>query len=838
MNRQFFIFLLALFSWAATIAQTEEEKPLRQVLLVLEERYQIRFGFVDENIENIKVEMPSDILTLTEALFFLQTNTSLVYKQLNDRFVVVSKPTLNTVDICGRLLDINTKSPVSGVTILIGTDGVSSNEEGLFQIADVAMGEMVTIRLLGYKSFQFSAEELSVLPCKTIYLRPQEEQLQEVVVRGFITQGIDKKSDGSFLVNTDLLGILPGLVEPDVLQTIQALPGIQSIDETVSNINVRGGANDQNLVLWDGIRMYQSGHFFGLISAFNPYLAKEVTLIKNGTSAFYGDGVSSTIAIKSDDNITGNLSGGVGVNLINGDIYGSIPINEKTSIQISARRSIADMVQTPTYKQYFDRAFRDTDVLTAAGNNVVLNTDEEFSFYDFTGKLLYDISPNHRLRISLLNVVNKVDYVENAEVNGELESRTSGLVQQNQGVGLQYTFDVSQKMQFHFEGFASLYDLQAVNFDVLNEQRLQQENEVLDTGLKFDGRFQVNNILDVRAGYQFYEVGITNLEDVNNPVFRRRIKEVLRSHNAFVEAHYSSSEGRTNAILGIRSNFYQRFGKFIVEPRLSLSHRFTNDFSVQLLGEFKNQAVTQIVDFQNDFLGVENRRWVLADEVDVPIAESRQVSAGFNYQRNGFLISAEAYFKSVDGITTASQGFQNQFQSIRSAGSYDSYGMDFLINNRWSDFNAWVSYSYSKSTYDFPALAPPVFPSNLDITHTINVAASYDWNALKLSAGFNYRTGKPFTIPNPIEPIANDEINYDAPNALRLDDYMRTDISATYTFSFKNGMKLVTGASVWNILDQDNVVNTFYRVNDNNEIEEVVQTALGITPNASLRMFF
>ncbi|MBT8310711.1 MAG: TonB-dependent receptor plug domain-containing protein, partial [Flavobacteriaceae bacterium] len=127
--------------------------------------------------------------------------------------------------------------------------------------------------------------------------------LDEVVITNFLTKGIAKPNDGTTTINPQDFGILPGLIEPDVLQTIQALPGVQSADETVSNLNIRGGSHDENLILWDGIKMYQSGHFFGLISAFNPYLTKDVVVIKNGTSAFYGDGVSSVIDMRSKNEI-------------------------------------------------------------------------------------------------------------------------------------------------------------------------------------------------------------------------------------------------------------------------------------------------------------------------------------------------------------------------------------------------------------------------------------------------------------------------------------------------------------------------------------------------------
>src|SRR5690606_18481264 len=102
----------------------------------------------------------------------------------------------------------------------------------------------------------------------------------------------------------------------------------------------------QNLVLWDGIRMYQSGHFFGLISAFNPYLTQRVTLIKNGSSAHLGEGVSSTIDIRTDDQVTASFSGGGGINMLYGDFFGKIPVSKKISLHVSGRRSIADIIQT------------------------------------------------------------------------------------------------------------------------------------------------------------------------------------------------------------------------------------------------------------------------------------------------------------------------------------------------------------------------------------------------------------------------------------------------------------------------------------------------------------
>ena len=108
--------------------------------------------------------------------------------------------------------------------------------------------------------------------------------------------------------------------------------------------------------------MYHSGHFFGLISAFNPYLIENVNIIKNGTSVQYGDGVSSVINISTRNKISDSFVGGAGFNLLSGDVYGHLPLSEKVSVQFSGRRSTTDFINTPTYNRFFDKVFQDSEV--------------------------------------------------------------------------------------------------------------------------------------------------------------------------------------------------------------------------------------------------------------------------------------------------------------------------------------------------------------------------------------------------------------------------------------------------------------------------------------------
>ena len=379
--------------------------------------------------------------------------------------------------------------------------------------------------------------------------------------------------------------------------------------------------------------------------------------------------------------------------------------------------------------------------------------------------------------------------------------------------------------------------MDATNFDIINNQRLIQENEVYDGAAKLDLNYTVNNNFKISGGYQFFEVGISNLEDVNNPVFRSYIKEVIRSHSVYAEGDFLSNNKNTNFKFGTRLNYIKKFDTFLIEPRLSFNQRFLNYFRFELLGEFKSQTTSQIIDLQQDFLGVEKRRWILSNDDDVPIIKSKQASAGFHYGKNKLLVSAEVYLKDVDDITTRSQGFQNQYQFVNAIGSYQVKGIDVLINKQFTNVSTWLSYSYSKNDYTFSTLnnGDP-FPNNVDIRHAIKLASTYIYHDFKLALGLNWHTGKPTTIPQQGNEVFNGTINYDLPNNENLDDYLRADCSATYEFNLGD-TKATIGASIWNLLNKKNVINTYYTLNGD-VINKVENISLGITPNISLRVQF
>ncbi len=803
-----------------------------ELIKELEESYQVKFSYLDTDLTEIKLAKPNGS-SLDAILVLIRKHTQLNIQKLSDRYYSISKS--NNATICASVLDNFEQNTIPGATIQVlgSSQAVVTDLGGNFSLTDIPRTATLQIKHVGFKTLFILAEKLIEQPCTRIAMAQNYQKLEEVVVYKFLTEGLTKLTDGSIELNTSGFGILPGLSEPDILQSIQSLPGIKSVDETVSDINIRGGTNDQNLILWDGIKMYQSGHFFGLISAFNPYLTDKVTVIKNGTSARYGDGVSGVLDMRTKNTIEGSFFGGAGFNLISGDAYGQISITDNLAVQFSARRSHTDFIDTPTYSTFSQKAFQDSEV----------EADSDFYFYDFTGKVLYDVNPHHRVRLSLIHMKNNLDYEESA-FDGSA-TNLSFLDQTNISFGGILESDWTDTFSTQLSLYYTNYQLNALSISNNARQRLIQNNLVIEKSAKLNTTLKLHEHLQWDNGYQLTETGIANRTELNQPAFISNIKGVLYNHSLYSEISYRSPNLKLAAKAGGRFNYIQNintFSELVVEPRLNISYKLAPFFKTEVLGEFKSQTTNQVIDLEQNFLGIEKRRWVLADGNSLPITKSKQGSLGFNYDQNSFYAGIEAFYKEVNGINVSTQGFQNQNQFNGEVGSYMIKGVELLLNKKTNTYSTWLSYTFNQNDYSFSTLVPSSFPNNLDITHSVTLAGNYTHNNLKLGIGLNYRSGKPFTLPdadNPVDDtVVPNQIVYQNPNSSRLSEYFRADFSAIYDFSISDGIDASAGVSVLNFTNRRNNLNTFFRLNDIDEIEKVERVSLGVTPNVSFRIRF
>ncbi len=834
-------FLFCLFFYVLNLFAQDKGKaiPLSKILTDIEQRHQVSFNYLEENIAGFRLNPPKKSLSLEQKLQYLTQKTNLSFENIDNKFINIYKDITKEQTICGYVFSLNDKKPIGDANInLSGKIYVTTDANGYFEIAKNTKS-ILTISHIGFMTKRISTVNFSSKNCTEIVLEPEITALKEIKASSILASGISKNTDGSFEIKPKKFGILPGLIEPDALQAMQQIPGVNSIDESVSSINVRGGTHDQNLFLWNGIRMFQTGHFFGLISVFNPNLAHTISIYKNGSSAFFGESVSSVVAISSTPEMTEKNSFSAGINMINADVYGKYNLSNKSFIEISARKSITDFAETPTYKEYFNKVFQNTTITDFNQNqNVDYKSDKKFGFYDATFKYVQKIGPKDELILDLITIQDNLKVFQTANTYDLYRSENSELRQQNYGGNLSWKRNWNAFNSTKINVYNSSYELLGNQKNSITDQTAVQENTVNNNGINLENQHILNSKFVLNNGYQYNEIGITNLERVNNPDFYRKIKDVLKTHAFIVEGKYNDTISRIYLKAGTRINYIEKFKKFIIEPRIQFNYGINKNFHLEVLGELKSQNSQQIIDLQKDYFGIEKRRWIVSNNTTVPIQRSRQVSFSLFYKKNDWLLDINNFYKKVNGITTSSQGFQNQLEFVRTTGDYEVLGTEILIQKKMNHFLTWMSYTFNDNNYDFPNYEIQRFPNNFELTHTLSWAIMYEKNNFKIALGTKWSSGRPKTSPNteaidPSDPI----LVYRRPNADNLRVFSQVNLSSTYKWETDNGIQYEIGLSILNILNRKNEISEYYRISSlTNSIEEVETFALQRTPNVSFRI--
>ncbi|NMH24114.1 TonB-dependent receptor [Flavobacterium solisilvae] len=837
-KRAVFLFIFLLFSILSYAQEDKTVIPLKNILNLITSQHDVRFNYIEDEIIVYAIVSPNKKWSLEQKIKYLKKQTNLQFKLVSQKYYSIYNDKKLDKPLCGFLLDYETGKPIENALLTIeGTTNTTfTDADGHFKLPKVSSNN-IKIQHPSYNSITLNPKELYVVDCPKFKLQAIIQSLDEVITQRYIATGISKKNDGTIQIKPKKFGILPGLIEPDVLQTMQQVPGIISVDEAISNINVRGGTHDQNLFLWNGMRIFQTGHFFGLISAFNPSLSQEITISKNGSSAFFGESVSSLVTISSRSNTIEETHSSLSSNLISAEFFSKIKLSDKANVTVAGRRSLTDFFSSPTYKNYSNRIFQNT-IITDLNDNQIINYNNDVDFYFYDASLQYQqkIGTKNELNIDFLVIENSLDF--NQTVSNLSEN--SKLTQQNFGSTFRWKTNWNKNNFTEITAYLSQYDLQSNNKSIENDQILSQRNKVLDYSLKIKSSNKLSSSFTLNSGYQFNETGVTNFDEINLPIFSRTITNVLLTHAGIVEGIYEPESKKTLITAGLRANYFDKFGTFLFEPRLQFNQSITPSVRLEILAEQKSQTLSQIIDLQQDFLGVEKRRWTLANNNTIPIQKSNQFSIGFNFKKNNWLITLDNFYKKITGITTSSQGFQNQFELEKSVGDYQVFGTEFLIQKSFNQFYTWLSYSYNDNKYDFNQLTNFNFPNNFEVTHAISWAGIYEWKQVKFALGTKWHTGRPITTPvNNFVTQTNPKIVYNSPNNSKLEDYFQVNFSASKKWNLSNTIKLETAVSVLNLLNTKNSINRFYRVNSaNNSVESVDTFSLEMTPNFNVRLSF
>lgn len=661
--------------------------------------------------------------------------------------------------------------------------------------------------------------------------------LDNILITGYLTKGIQKNKDATFTIKPKKLEILPGLIEADILESIQLLPGIVSLNETATGFTVRGGSLDQNRIIWDGINMYHKGHLFGMLSAFNPNSTSDVIFHNKGTHSRFGERVSSVIDISSMNSITDKFVVGIGVNGINVDAYLEAPIIEdKLSLQVALRRSYTELFQSPSFNKIAKKVFQNTKI------DNIENTNNKFNFLDYNIKLNFKLNENNSFYASTIYIDNSLDYlVRDQDLN---DSYNDILAINNDGFSLGWDKKWNQNLSQNTQLFLSRYSL-AYNFisskSTQMESNFEKRNEIYDSGLSTEFGLDFNKVNNLTFGYQYVLKDVSYLfkETADLTIILDQDKTIVRSHSVYLQYLYKNPK-LFDISLGLRTNYYEELDAVRFEPRILLFKDIFKNLKIQLSGEIKNQIISEIDETVLSDLSLENKLWRLADGETFPIINSKQLSLGFLYSTEGWSFDVDAYLKQIKGKNALSLGFLNPNDSRFHKGEQSIFGIDFYLKKDFNYFKTWISYSFNDVISNYEGLNNNEnFISSINIRHSFTTSVAYKLKNFQIALAWNWRSGKPFT-KSYVSP--NDQFYYLGINTERLPYYHRLDISSTYSFNFskKNKLKGKLGFSIRNIYNQKNLISREYIGNNNleNSVEIIDKYSLEITPNFLFRITY
>ncbi|CAL2081707.1 Plug domain-containing protein [Tenacibaculum sp. 190524A05c] len=830
--------------------------PLKQILQKLEELHQIKFSYSDDVIKDKLITKVSYDDSLEDLLLKFEEQSGLIFKQATERYILVlekKKPRPGV--LCGYIKDIFSKETIEGVSVYIEEKkvGVFSDENGYFELKQAEKNDILIISYGGYKTIKKTVANIDGNNCRTFEIEEYSSELDEVLINSYLVNGISKNKDGSIAIKPQQRDILPGLTEPDILQSVQLLPGVLSPNETSSGLHIRGGTPDQNLVLFDGIRIYNPAHFFGMISAFNPYIIEEVNVLSEGVGAQYGNHVSGVVDIRTKSKITKEISAAFGSNLTHADAFLKMPLGKKASILVSGRRSLSDIFETSTFQSLAKKVFQNTIIEQNEKNDVdqVFDKNNRFYFQDFNTKLNLEIGENDQLMLHQLFVSNKLDYRFGLSDGSFLQ--TDQLDVKNIGLGANWMKQWDEKLSQETTVYYSDYDLNysfvgGQNVDPVFSQSSLKKNSIKEFSFKTELKNQFRKNHQIGYGFELINNDVAyNLGRTYSfaPDSDYNIEEASSSTIYALYSNYIyENEDKFNIRIGLRNTYFSLEKLFFVTPRIYTQVKVFPNFWANFSYEKKQQNISQIIEFSTNDFGLENYVWSLSNKNEIPILKSDQFSSGLVFRKNDWMIDVNAYHKKIDGLTSLGQSVATNANIIAN-GSSTSKGINFLLKKRFNDYTSWISYSYGDTKFTFPQTNEGnPFSGNNDITHRLRWSHNYKVGNFDFSLGWVYRTGIPFTEVLERNNNGTQEFFFGDINGRRLESYQRLNFSSTYQFNISKNKKWKgkLGVSFLNIFDRSNKLQrSFFLTNGQNSNVVLGTTdtvSLGFTPNVMFRIIY
>lgn len=839
--------------------------PLTSATEALSERYGLQFSFSRKAVADIRVNCEFTDAPWPEVEQCLFGLNGLETTPLQDGYVSIRRAAdlFRPWQICLSVKEASGETlPFSTISLPAAAQNLANNQlagdtKGLIQ-GEIRASPTDSLQLdfIGYRSKKVALSLVLGSGCPEITLESGSLDLGTIYVNEYLADGISSVPDGrSLLIKPAETPKVPGFAEGELLRTAALLPGVNSINESATNLSIRGGRSDQNLVQWDGIPVYGGGYFFGMVSPFSQGLVDEIDIYRNQANAGYGGRVAGVIDMRTGEDIVAVSSGSVEASLLGLQANLKLPLlQDKIDVQLSARSSPEALLGAPVYQNYRTQVLESNSfdrILNAAGE-LGVEVEESFTYREFNGRVKAKLKGGGSLKLSGFFGEDDFDFL--VATSGNRRSFSDRVATKTFGYGLDFKQPLGRgeirlaaaQTEYGNEGESILNGFNRVdNFRAggVGERtvRLSYQLPLVKEGdLEFGlhGQ-QIGHDLDIQYANERTD-STRYFQSSAGPAF------ALAAYGQLNRTFFPKLQGH----LGFRLQYYDLTEQLYPEPRLGLTYTVNDVWSVQSNYSRSHQFVQEVVNLNPQRLIATTSLWALADGIQLPVAAGQELSIGLTGRPKAWLLDLQVYHRTVDGMTSLNTVLQRDGLD---KGTARSRGIDLLLLRKWKRFRLWGIYSLSSSEWQFPTVSPDYFPAENDRRHQLRLMGSWRKGNWSFVGGWQIQTGAPFTEVSEVSfrprPNSNREfvrLESSETNGVNLPNFHRLDLTATYDWQSASGELFGSVAlSLLNAYGRDNVLDRYYiiQLRDENRprglsAEEINRVGLGTTLNLAVKVGF
>lgn len=785
------------------------------------------FIYTSDLLKGMKVTIDAKNEPLAKVLDKMFSNTGVTYTIVGNNVTLKranATKTPQNIALSGRVTEAATSEPIVGALVAIdgSTSGVFTNNAGLYSLRVPKGVCLIKVSYPGFlpQSVRINTAHETHADVKLYADSTAGTNLKEVVVTADINNSIAMRSSEVGRINLNISDIksTPAILgESDVVKTLQMQPGVSPGMEGLAGMYVHGGAADENLVLLDGVPLYQANHFGGLFSTFNVDVIKNVDFYKSSFPAAYGGRLSSVLDVHTKDGSTAGHHGSLRIGLTSGAFNIDGPISKNTTYSLALRRSWYEVLSAPALALY--NHFRQDNY-----NKTVAR----YAFMDINAKVTHSFKNGGRLHAMFYY---GDDYLKGGEKenersndeNSETSVTSSDIARLHWGnivgsIGYNHPFSSTLFGEF---SLSTTHFMSSIKRDSKVEEKSKETSEIV-YGNSREWKSS-NNITDLiaRAAFSWNPLQGHKVDfgaEFTHHIFKPQEEGTAiyngRDHYSFKlqKENITAEEGalyisddwditdpvRINA--GLRGGFYYADGAkhFTLDPRASVRWAINDSWSVKGSYALMTQYVHQL---NESFLALPTDRWV-------PIAgnlkpqRSHNLSAGVYFTfGDGYTVSAEGYWRWLKNVIDYTDFYyllpqSTPWHELLTSGEGRARGLDFSLSKSFGKISGHIAYSllWADRRYD-NRNGGKWTPDRFDNRHKINIMVNWKINSRwSVNAAWTGMSGNRYTLqtqnylvlPDTDIPFIDSEWSGSIDiakevNNRRLPFYHRLDLSASLT---------------------------------------------------------